>query len=363
MKKSEFLLFKKLTEACGISGREDEIRDIISDELMSPSFIKKTDSLGNLIVSYCSDSSLPNIAFFAHIDEVGFIISNILDNGFLKIKPIGGRQSLIPFGQKVIIQTSQKEKFFAVINCANSAFFQNSGRKQVLDDVYLDAGFTSKQAVLEAGISIGDSVIPYSLTESFRNNLLIGKAFDDRICAFSAILALKEILRKNINANITVVFTTQEEIGCRGAKTAAYSTNPDLAFAIDVTDSFDTPDLPIFDCKIGNGVALSFADSGTIAHNGLIKFIHNLFTKKGIQHTFDPMDFGGTDSSQIHINDSGILNLTISLPIRYMHSFYSVASFKDIETLKNAIITVIKNVRSHDLEIIRESKYISISKN
>ena len=129
-------------------------------------------------------------------------------------------------------------------------------------------------------------------------------------------------------------------------------------FALDVTDSFDIFDgNTMCDCRINNGIALSVMDGGTIAHRGLLNALINLFNKKKIKYTFDPMDVGGTDSSQIHISKEGVINLTISLPVRYMHSPNTIGSLRDASTLTEAIILIVKNLNFDLIEQIKKSKF------
>lgn len=364
MKNKDFLLLKKLTEGFGVSGDEEEIRELILNEFKDEPVKISKDNLNNLFISYCSDPSLPKISFYTHIDEVGFIVTNILDNGFLMFKPIGGWYRHIVLGSKVVIKTKTNKKFIGIIGSEAPHFLTKDKQDKLLDfeNMSIDLGMSSKEEVLNHEINIGDFIMPYSETIILNEEIISGKALDDRICATSLILAIKEIIRKDIKANIEGIFTVEEEVGCRGAKTSSFKSESEIGFALDVTDSFDTPQSLSYDCRLNNGVALSMVDGGTIAHLGLLKFIQKTFNKSHIKYTFDPMNVGGTDSSQIHLAKEGVINMTISFPIRYMHSFYSVASFNDLYTLKNGVISIIKNLSFDELDKIKDYKYKKLSK-
>ena len=364
MKNKDFLLLKKLTESFGVSGNEEEIKELILNEFKNENVTISNDNLNSLIISYCSCSTLPKISFYTHIDEVGFVITNILDNGFLNFQPIGGWYRHIVLGSKVVIKTKNNKKIIGIIGSEAPHFLSKEAQNKLLDfdNMSIDLGLSSKEEVLQKGIQIGDFIMPYSETIVLNNEIISAKALDDRICATSLILALKEIIKKNIKTNIEAIFTVQEEVGCRGAKTSSFKSNSDVSFALDVTDSFDTPQSLSYDCKLNNGVALSVLDGGTIAHTGLLNFVKNTFNKHKIKYSYDPMNVGGTDSSQIHLSKDGVINMTISLPIRYMHSFYSVASFNDLYTLKNCVISLIKNLNYDELTKIKEYKYQKLTK-
>jgi len=364
MYKQEFNLLKKLTEAHGVSGFEEEVTNLIEKELNDPRFVIEKDALGSLIVRYQTDLTKALISFSAHVDEVGFVVSEITNKGFLKLKTIGGWQNYIIPSSKVIIKASNGDKFIGIIG-NEAPHYANSDDYATffdLNNIYIDIGAFSKKEVLEKGINVGNPIVPYSELEVLNDNIVVGKALDDRICATSLVLALKKLAKNDVKCNFVAIFTTQEEVGTRGAKASIAKVNSDIGFAIDVTDSFDTETSIQFPCGLGSGVALSFKDGGTIAHRGLFNYVLNLFNKNKIRNTYDPMDVGGTDSSRIHKNDIGIVNMTISLPVRYMHSPYTVGSLEDLVTLTNAIILLTKRLTKEEVSKIKEAKYKRIIK-
>lgn len=363
MKNNDFTLLKKLCDECGVSGDESNIQSIISDELKD-GFQITSDSLNNLIVKYQTDLTKPLISFVSHVDEVGFIVKNILEDGFIKFAPVGGWYRHIIPGSKVIIKNKFNQKFLGVIGSEPPHYLSKDQINNLLDfdDFYIDLGMDSKEEVLKNNIQIGDFISPSTKTEILYQDKVVGKAFDDRICVASLILALKYMKQHKLKANVVAIFSTQEEVGSRGAKAASYQVKSDASFALDVTDSFDTPSSFKDDVKLENGLALSLIDGGTIAHRGLFNYLKSLMINNDFNFNFDPMTIGGTDSQVINTTKEGILNLTISLPIRYMHSFYSVASLKDLETLKRLIVLISKDLNFTKLNKIKETKYKKLSK-
>ena len=346
-------LIQKLTEGFGVSGFENEIAALIKEELYDYSFTFESDNLGSLIVHYQSDPKLPHIAFYAHMDEVGFIVSRIEDNGFLRFNSLGGFNKKIMLSERVLIRTYNGD----VVNGLIPSDIIEKDFK-TFENFYIDIGATSKQEVLDLGINVGSPIIFDSKFIYLRNDLFMCKALDDRICAYSLIMALKQMATESINANVTAVFTVQEEVGCRGARTSSFMVNQDVAFALDVTDSFDIYDgNPLSDCKVNNGIALSVIDGGTIAHRGLLNYLVSLFNKNKLLYTFDPMAVGGTDSSQVHIIKNGVINLTISLPVRYMHSPNTIGSLKDASIMTDAVLMIVEDLDNAKLLKIKESKF------
>lgn len=363
MQNKAFSLLKKLSESCAISGNEEEIISLIKDEFKDSSFEVSQDNLGSVIVSLNKGKNLPTIGFVTHIDEVGFVVSNIRKDGFINFKPIGGWYKHIVPGSKVIVMNKNKEKFIGIIGSEAPHFLSKEDANKLLsfENMYLDLGRNYDE--ISSIIQIGDPIIPFSETFVLNNDLVCGKALDDRMCVTSLILAMKELEKKNLNVNVKAIFSVEEEVGCRGAKTSAYKENLDVCFTLDVTDSFDTPTSESYDCRLNNGVALSFIDGGTIAHRGLFEYLKKLFKKNKIKFTFDPMTVGGTDSSEIHKIKEGILNLTISLPVRYMHSFYSIGSMNDLESLKKVIVVISRSLNESEIQNIKDYKYQKLVKN
>ena len=343
-------LLRELTETTGVSGFEDDVVKIIRDEFGEHYYGDSVyvDGYKNVTVrKYSKSMGAPTIAFIAHIDEVGFMISDITNDGFLKFKNIGGLNRSTLDSAKVTIQG--KSKVFAPA--------EGIIRKCGDNDFYIDVGASSKMDVHKRFIHINNVGTFDTKLEILGRDIFMGKALDNRVSVYALIEAMKQIMTLPCENNVIAIFTTQEEVGCRGAEMVANRLKADVAFVLDTTDSFDVPGLPRYDCKIGNGPALSVMDGGTIAHSGLLEYTKDLFKKNKIKIVYDPMSVGATDNSKIQLTNGGIPSLTISTPIRYMHSPHSIGSFRDLEKLTEIIVLLSRSITTQDINEIKEYKY------
>ena len=325
MNKKDFKLLKYLCEINGVSGFENEATNFIFNYFKENKDFEITkDKFHNVIVKYFHSKGKPVISVFTHIDEVGLIVSDITNDGFIKFKTIGGWNPLTLYMMKV--KFNNDKKTIGVISSEVSKNF-------TVDNLYIDC-----------------------------DNKIMVKALDNRISCFTLIKLLDKLSKNKIDANFIGVFSVQEEVGCRGSKISINEIDSDISFALDTTDSFDVTGLERLDCTINNGVALSLVDGGTIAHLGLFRYIENLLKKKKIKFQYDPMNVGGTDSSQIHIAKNGIINLTLSIPIRYMHTPYSIGSINDIDKTLKVLLAILKDLDKTKLNKIYEYKFQKIIK-
>lgn len=219
MKNNDFLLLKKLCDECGVSGDEDNIQDLIYQELKNDFEITK-DPLNNLIVKYQTDLSKPLISFVSHVDEVGFIIRDILEDGFIKFNPVGSWYRHIIPGSKVVIKNKFNQKFIGVIGSEPPHYLSKDQMNNLLsfEDFYIDLGMSSKEEVLKNNISIGDFVSPDTKTEILNDDKVVGRALDDRICVASIISALKYMKQHHLKTNIVAIFLFKKKLELAGLK-------------------------------------------------------------------------------------------------------------------------------------------------
>ncbi len=323
--------FELLKEMCllnGTSGDEKSVRDFIISKL--PEDCEYTvDPMGNLIVNKKGKIKPENkVALFAHMDEVGFIVTYITDDGFVNVANVGGIDNSALFGKKLTIN--------GCVGVAGAkAIHQCSGdeAKKIpeITDVSVDFGFESREEA-EKYISLGDFGYFKSDFVEFGNDMIKSKALDDRLgCAI-----MLELLQEKSKTNYTCVFTVQEEVGTRGATAAAYTVKPDYAIVIETTTASDIPDTPENKkvCKVGKGAVVSFMDRGTIYNKDLYKKAREIADQKGIAKQTKTVVAGGNDASAIHKSAGGIKTVAVSLPCRYIHSSASVGSKADMESVK-----------------------------
>lgn len=333
----DFQMLKELTEADGISGCEKEVSriakkyfDKYADEIMY-------DNLGSIIGLKKGKEDGPKIMIAGHMDEVGFLVRDIDDNGYIKILPVGGWWGHVMPSQEMTITTSEEKKIVGVVGSRAPHGMSEEEKSKVIKpiDLFIDLGVDSKEEAESLGIQIGDMITPKTAFGIMNNgNYLVGKAWDDRVGVAVAIEVLKELQSTDHEANVYGVGTVQEEVGLRGARTSTQVIKPDIAFALDVTLSEDTP-MDKGEIKLGGGVAVNVLDSMTLGHRGLLNKIEEVCKEMGmnINYVFNPA--GGTDAGNIHKTFKGVIAITFSIPTRYMHSPRLIIHRKDYtETVK-----------------------------
>lgn len=326
-----FELLKDLCMLNGTSGDEKNVRDFIISRLPEDCDYA-VDSLGNLIVNKIGETEPKNkVALFAHMDEVGFIVTFITDDGFVNVASVGGIDNSALFGKKLTINGQVGVAGAKAIHQCSS---DEAKKIPEITDVSVDFGFESRGEA-EKYISLGDFGYFKSDFVEFGNDMIKSKALDDRLgCA-----VMLELLQEKSKINYTCVFTVQEEIGTRGATVSAYTVNPDYAIVIETTTASDIPDTPENKkvCKVGKGAVVSFMDRGTIYNKDLYKKAREIADKNGIANQTKTVVAGGNDASAIHKSAGGIKTIAVSLPCRYIHSSASVGSKADMESVKSLV--------------------------
>ncbi len=337
-------LLKKLSNASGISGFEDEVRDLMISELEDDVDEINVDPLGNMIAVKKGNPSSKKIMLAAHMDEIGLMVRYIDKKGFIKFSKIGGINDQMLLNQSVYIQ-SANGNITGVIGSKPPHKMKESERKQILkyENMFIDIGATSREEAEEM-VEVGDPIIIRQEFEELRNGLVKGKALDNRVgCAI-----LIEVL-KNVDSNATVygVGTVQEEVGLKGAKTSAFSINPDMALALDVTISGDHPGIKEEDApsRAGKGPAIILTDAsgrGLITHPQIKKLLISAAEEEEIPYQLEVSDGGTTDATAIHLTRQGIPTGVISPASRYIHTPVSVVCVDDVENAVKLILAVLK---------------------
>ena len=323
---------KEISMANGISSFEEGVASIIEDKVKDYADEIVYDGIGSLVAIQNKDHEGIRLGIATHMDEVGFIVRSIDERGFIKLQMFGGFWSHMLPDQMFKVITSEGKTFVGIMGSVASHGLSKELKEKVIpfDDLYLDMGVSSAQELADLGIKVGDMVVPYSEFDTMANpKYLRCKAFDNRIGVMVGIEVLKRLHQKE-HAPIYFACTVQEEPGLRGARTATHISEPDLCIAIDTTLAGDTP-LNDNITKLGGGVSLSMIDSVSIAHRGLVKYVEQLAKAKHIPFQYSVFNGGGTDSGNIHKSLAGVINMTLSIPIRYMHTNRSIIHTDDVE--------------------------------
>ena len=360
MNKEDLKLLKEFSEVNGVSGNEKEVAKLVKRELEPIADKIEFDNLGSIICTKNGPKNGPTVLIAGHMDEVGFLVAQIEKSGMIRLHPIGGWWNHVILAEVMQVINRKGKIFYGVIGAQPPHGMSAAQRNAVLEtkDLYLDLGVSSKEDVEKLGISVGDQVIP---STEFRvlndGKTLLGKAWDDRIGVAIGVEVMKRLKAESLGCTVSFAGTVQEEVGLRGARTASYHVQPDIAFAIDVTMSYDLPGSPDKPTKLGSGVALSVLDGSVIAHRGLFEFVEEVAKENNVKYTYDMLTAGGTDSGEIHKQVNGVITMTLSLACRYFHSHTSLIHYDDYEQAVNLLVNVIKGIDAKKLTDLKESKY------
>ncbi|HHV29080.1 M42 family metallopeptidase [Acetivibrio mesophilus] len=323
-----FDLLKKLTGIVGVSGNEEEIREAIKEEIKDCVDEVKVDALGNLIA--VKKGKGKKIMVAAHMDEIGIMVTYIDDNGFLRFSAIGGVSRYDSIGQRVKFKNG-------VVGAVYYEEKLDDIKNLQLSKMYIDIGAKSKEEaknmvqVGDVACFVGDTVL--------QGDTVISKALDNRSGCFVVVKAIKEL--KETDNEIYFVFTVQEEVGLRGARTAAFSINPDIAIAVDVTMTGDTPESHPMEVKCGGGPAIKIKDRSVLCHPEVRRLLEESAKRINIPYQLEILEAGGSDPGSIHLTAGGIPSGAISIPVRYVHSPVETASMSDINNAVRLLVEAI----------------------
>ena len=350
-------MLKDLTDANGIAGNEGEPRKVMQ-KLIEPYADRISyDGIGSLIAEKKGGTDGPRIMIAGHLDEVGFMVTRIDDKGFLFFQTVGGWWSQVMLSQRVTVTTSKGERMTGIIGSTPPHILSPEARKKPAEigSMFIDIGATSREEVLEWGIRPGDMVTPYFEFTTLKNEkMLMAKAWDNRIGCAIAIEVLKRLKDENHPNIVFGVGTVQEEVGLRGAKTAANYVQPDIAIAVDVGVAIDTPGLSEKDglTKAGDGPGLVLYDASLVTHKGLREFIVNVAEEMNIPYQFDHIPGGGTDAGSFHVSGTGVPSIAITIPTRYIHSNAGILNRDDYENTVSLIVELIKRLNRENVDKI-----------
>lgn len=321
-------IMEELKELCtlgGISGDEGDIREYIISRI-NGSCEYETDNLGNLIVHKKGRRpTSKKLMLAAHMDEVGMIITSYKNDATLGFSAVGGVDAGVVAGRNVLVG---KEKIHGVIGSPAIHNLTAEERKQPhkISNLRIDIGASDCEEA-KRYVSLGDSVIFDSEFTELGSDYCKCRAIDDRAgCAILLDIALSEV-----EFDLTLVFTVQEEVGARGAKAAAFSVNPDYALVLETTTAADIPGVSGEKrvCILGNGAVVGFMDRSTIYDKELFNLAFDIANEKDIKIQAKTMIAGGNDSGAIHTSRGGVKTLAISVPVRYLHSPSCVMKYSD----------------------------------
>jgi endoglucanase len=310
-------LLKEMCECFGPSGKEERISAVIQRSLEGYADEIKKDVMGNLIAHKAGKGK--KVMVCAHMDEIGFIITYIDDKGFARFAPVGGQRLSSILNRQVVFENGVR----GVLTSGEKIKIKDLK----LSDCYIDMGATSKEEAAKM-VNIGDMAV-LCAEFSEMGNRYVGGALDNRAGCFVMVETLKKLVSSPYD--LYFVFTSQEEVGLRGAKTSAFAIEPDIALAIDVTDTGDVPDCPFMAVELGKGPAIKIRDSGIISHKWVCDWLKEGAKREEIPYQLEVLASGSSDIGAIHTTKGGVVGGAISIPCRYIHSAVECVDKSDLD--------------------------------
>lgn len=342
-------LIKKLVEAHGPSGDEEQVRALIEEVIRGKVDQVRTDALGNLIALRRGTGGGKRVMVAAHMDEIGVVVTHVDKKGFLRVAPVGGVRPLTMVGDRVrfangTIGVLGREKWLRVSTLPT------------WDQLFLDVGATSPDDVPVGVGDVASFVRPFTdlaaepaaelhLRHKGTGKRLVSKAMDDRIgCA----VAIHALMQMDASPNdVYFCFSAQEEVGTRGAVVAAFGVEPEVGLAIDVTDTGDTPEAHPMAVKLGGGPAIKVMDSEMITPPSIKRWMIEAAESLGIDYQLEVLERGGTDARAIQRSRAGVPTGCLSIPCRYVHTPSEMVDYGDVQ----AAVRLLTELMSKEIDL------------
>jgi len=344
-------LLVKLSNAFGPAGFEDEVRDLIREyisDLVDEIF---EDTTGNLIALKKGKSN-KRVMVDAHMDEIGFIVS-YLNGPFVRFQVVGGIDLRLLPGQRVLIKNRKGEKIQGVIGTIPPHVQTPDEMKKVFDvtDLFIDVGAVSEEELKNKGINVGDPGVFYTSAEVVSDDVIMGKSFDDRAGCGVLIKVLERLRNVHLPFDLYAVFTTGEELGLRGAKTAAYNVDPDFSLSIEGTIAVDNPNIAPHKqpSHIGKGPVITIIDKSIVVNPKVVRFFEVVAEKNGIGFQYKTPIYGSTNAGVIHLERGGVLSGVVAVPCRYIHSPMSIMRLSDFEKTVELVYNILVELPATEL--------------
>ena len=343
------MLLKELTQINGVAGNEQKVRDFIIEHIKPYADDVIVDSMGS-VIAYKKGAahSGKTVMICAHMDEVGFIVSDITEKGFIKFKQVGGVDERILLTQRVVIE-NEKNSVSGVMGIKAVHLQSKSERSNVvaMDNMYIDIGAKDKSDAKKY-VSKGDYIAFDSDYTEFGDGFVKAKALDDRVgCAI-----MLELIKNTYKNDIYFCFSTQEEVGLRGSRVIAHRLNADIAIVLESTTAADVPftDDYLHCSTVGEGPVI-IMDRASYSNKRLNRFVCDIAENNNIKYQFKRTINGGNDAGGIQATSSPVRVCAISLPCRYIHSPVSTAKLSDINAMYILTHNVAKNIDTFSIEV------------
>ncbi len=340
-------LLKELTEANGVPGYETEVRGVIR-RYFEPLGEIIQDKIGSLICQKTGDAVEPRVLLAGHMDEIGFMVKHITKEGFIMFTSLGGWWDQVLLAQRVRIKTA-KGDVIGVIGAKPPHLLSQEERKKLVErkDMYIDIGATSQKEVEEAGVRVGDPIVPISEFTILANpKTYLAKAFDNRVGCALVIAALQSLAKRSHPNALFGVATVQEEVGVRGATTSVEVVNPDVAIVLEVDIAGDVPGIKPEESsiKLGAGPTVLAYDARMIPNLKLRDLVVDTAKRFNIPLQMSAVEGGATDGAAIHLHKSGVPTVVLAIPTRHIHSHNAIFHRDDFDHAVTLLTGVIQEL-------------------
>jgi len=358
VKKQQVEMLRELTEAAGLPGFEAEVRAVVRKHVEGLAEITQ-DKLGSIICRKQGTSDRPCIMLPGHLDEIGFMVTHITDEGFLKFSQLGGWWDQVLLAQSVVVK-GRKGDVPGIVGSTPPHVLDAEERKKVVtkDKMFIDIGAGGKKEAEGAfGVRVGDPVVPnFPFTRMKTPKLLMAKAWDDRAGCALFIDVLRALKGKKHPNTVVGVGTVQEEVGTRGARTTAHVVDPDVCIVLEVSIAGDVPGAAAEKApsKLGKGVSISVLDGGMIPNVKLRDFVIDTCEKERIPYQLCSMTGGATDGREVHVHGAGVPSVYLGVPTRYIHSHAGILHTDDYDATLRLLLALIQRLDEKTVDGLTE---------
>jgi len=349
-------MLKDLAEAPGVPGQEEPVRRVMR-RYLEPHGEILTDNLGSVIGRKVGREGGPKVMIAGHLDEIGFMVTRITDEGFLKFQTLGGWWEQVMLAHRVEVQTRQGP-IVGVIGSKPPHILSAEERSKVVEKkaMFIDIGASSRAEAESWGVRPGDAVVPVGPFAQMRNpDLIMAKAWDNRFGCALAIETLRRLGGQSHPNSVYAVGTVQEEVGLRGAVTTTNVIEPDIGIALDTGIAGDMPGVGPDEAagKLGGGPVLLIFDGSMVPHTGLRNLMIDVAEAENIPLQFDRIAGGGTDAGRMHLFGAGVPSIVLGIAVRYIHTHTAIMSRRDFDQSAQLLAALIQRL---DEETVRQLK-------
>lgn len=348
---------KAITEAAGVSGSEKNVTRIMKNALEGYADYFDYDNQGSLICAKMGSGKGPRVMLSSHADEIGFVVSKIEQNGFIRVISFSKWPTNTLLAQEVLIHTRDGKDIPGMFGTHFPDEEANKNKSRELDELYIDTGVRSRDEVQKLGVRRGDTVtVRAEFREMADTDVMMAKAWDDRIGINIITDVLKELKGQKHECDLFVCGTAQEEVGYRGGKTCGYKVKPDISITVDVAKCDDFPGCDPEGHKLRGGVVIRHCDSKVLANPGLSEFIEKTGKDLGYPVDIIVQSYGGGEAYEIHRLYDGIVTVCLSVPSLYILTPRALVHKDRYVAMVNTIVEVIKRLTNEDLQSFKESR-------